>query len=103
MKIAAHNRWSEGQSQARATDFLKVLLGVAPAELVWDQTHHLQGHAHIGSRELILIAARDKAHSPVVLTAEDWDEIRHTPGEQASELVQRRAIRDHRKLLALVS
>jgi hypothetical protein len=93
---------NDDEGQRRARLFLKQLLGDAPKDLCWDETHHLQGHVHIGSRELVVIAPRDERHEPVVLTAEDWDEIRHAPGEQAGELVRQRAIHDHDQLTAAV-
>jgi hypothetical protein len=58
---------------------------------------------HIGDSELVVIAPRDESHQPIVLTAEDWDAIRHAPGEQAGELVRQRAIHDHDELTAAVS
>lgn len=94
---------TDDEGQRRARLFLKQLLGDAPKDLCWDDTHHLQGHVHIGDSELVVIAPRDERHQPIVLTAEDWDAIRHAPGEQAGDLVRQRAIHDHDELTAAVS
>ncbi len=100
--VTGRNLLTESEGQARACAFLRLLIGTAPTALYWDQSHHLRGHVHVGDRELVVIAPRDKVHPPIVLTAEDWDEIRHAPGEQAGDLVRQRAIHDHDRLLALV-
>lgn len=100
--VTKRNRLTEDEGQARAGVFLRRLIGAAPTDLCWDETHHLQGHAHVGDRELVVIAPRDKVHETVVLTAEDWDEVRHASGELAGEMVRRRAIHDHDSLLAIV-
>jgi hypothetical protein len=92
---------SDEEGQARARAFLRRLIGAAPTDLRWDETHHLQGHVHVGDRELVVIAPRDDVHEPIVLTAEDWDEVRHAPGAQAGKLIRQRAIHDHDKLVAL--
>ncbi len=93
---------NDDEGQRRARLFLKQLFGTTPIDLCWDDTHHLQGHVHVADRELVVIAPRDESHEPVVLTAEDWDEIRHAPGERAGDLVRQRAIHDHDELTAAV-
>jgi hypothetical protein len=92
---------SDRECRARARRYVSRLIGRAPADLCWDQDHHLQGHLHVGKRELVVIAPRDRQHDAVVLTAEDWDEVRHASGGAAVELVRRKAIHDHDHLLAL--
>ena len=72
------------ECHARAHEFLVGLIGSAPDDLTWDDTHRLQGHAHLGGRELVVIAPRDNAHSPVVLTTQDWDQVRLTRWDPAS-------------------
>ena len=67
---------SDTECHARARDFLVGVLGARPDALTWDHTHRLQGHAHLGGRELVVIAPRDDAHSTVVLTTQDWDQVR---------------------------
>ncbi len=89
---------NDDEGQRRARLYLKRILGSTPIDLCWDETHHMQGHVHIADRELVIIAPRDESHEPVVLTAEDWDEIRHAPGEKAGDLVRDRAIHDHDEL-----
>lgn len=87
-------RLTESEGHERASAFLSDLIGATPVHLFWDQDHHSQGHAHVGERELVVIAPRDKVHEVFVLTAEDWDEVRHAPGQSVGELVRKRAIRD---------
>ena len=72
------------ECRARAREFLVGLIGGLPDDLTWDQTHRLQGHAHLGGRELVVIAPRDDAHSTVVLTTQDWDQVRLTRRRAAS-------------------
>ena len=79
------------------------LLGSPPDALHWDAKHHLQGHAHIHGHELVVIASRDQEHHVLVLTPEDWDEIRRAPGEDRSELLRRCAIDDHDRLLRVLA
>ena len=93
---------TDDEGQRRAKVFLKQLLGSTPEDLCWDETHHLQGHMCVDGSDLVVIAPRDERHEPVVLTAQDWDEIRHAPGEKAADLVRKCAIRDHDDLDAAV-
>jgi hypothetical protein len=72
--------------QATARQFLTDLAGMEAPQLMWDTTYHLQGHAQLGGREFVVIAPRDDAHQPVVITAEDWDAIRRVPGEPRRRL-----------------
>ena len=79
------------------------LLGSEPDDLCWDTTHHLQGHAHIAGRELVVIAPRDEQHHVLVLTPEDWDEFRRSPVEDRGELLRRCAIADHDRLIQVLA
>ncbi len=91
------------ECRARAHEFLVGLIGSAPDDLTWDDTHRLQGHAHLGGRELVVIAPRDDAHSPVVLTTEDWDQVRLTGGTQRRSMLGAYAIADRRQLAAVLA
>ena len=88
---------------ARASDFLTELIGSPPDDLLWDDTHHLQGHGHVHGRELIVIAPRDDHHRPVVLTTEDWDAVRRVSTDQRRDLLNACAIADHNRLVAVLS
>ena len=68
-----------------------------------DHTHRLQGHAHLGGRELVVIAPRDDAHSTVVLTTQDWDQVRLAGGEQRRSMLGACAIADRRQLMAVLA
>jgi hypothetical protein len=93
-------RCSTEECHHRADAYLTDLIGAAPDDLCWDPIHQLQGHAHLGDCELIVIAPRDDEHGTIVLTAEDWDAIRHTPVETHTELLDQLAIHDHAQLVA---
>ena len=94
---------SDTECHARARDFLVGVLGARPDALTWDHTHRLQGHAHLGGRELVVIAPRDDAHSTVVLTTQDWDQVRLAGGEQRRSLLGAYAIGDRRQLAAVLA
>jgi hypothetical protein len=51
----------------------------------------------------VVIAPRDVAHQPVVLTAPDWDEIRRASAEERSALLGRYSIVNHDRLLAMLA
>ena len=87
---------------ARATEFLSKLFGSPPADLRWDDTHHLQGHGHVRGRELIVIAPRDDDHQTVVLTAEDWEAVRRASTDQRRSLLEASAIVNRKKLVAVL-
>lgn len=87
-------RLTEHEGRARAGRHLQRLIGNAPNDLCWDHDHHLQGHVHVGERELVVIAPRDEVHEPIVLLAEDWDEACHASSQRAADIVRERAIRD---------
>jgi len=101
MMTTQRKRLTENQGRARACTFLQRLIGETPTDLYWDEDHHRQGHVHVGTRELVVIAPCDTIHPPIVLTVEDWYEIQDQPGEHAGALVRKRAIHDHDRLLAL--
>jgi hypothetical protein len=100
---AAAFRRADGECQANADQFLRGLFGAAPDDLVWDDVHHLQGHAHCAGREIIVIAARDASHRPVVLTVEDWDTIRHSFGCDRRELLRNSSIDSHSRFLEVLA
>jgi hypothetical protein len=79
------------------------LLGSAPDDLCWDETHHLQGHAHVDGRELVVIASRDEEHHVLVLTPADWDEIRRARRDERADLLRRCAIADHDSLARVLA
>ncbi|MCU1395691.1 MAG: hypothetical protein JWM34_4119 [Ilumatobacteraceae bacterium] len=92
--MAATGRLTEHEGRARAGRHLRKLIGSAPSDLLWDHNHHLQGHLHVGQRELVVIAPRDESHDPVVLTAEDWDEACHASGQECAQIIRERALHD---------
>ena len=85
------------ESRARARDFLSVVIGSEPDDLCWDEIHQLQGHAHVDGQELVVIAARDELHRPVVLIAADWEEIRRDVQNRRT-ILEERAITDRTDL-----
>ncbi len=85
--------------QCSAGAFLTELIGSAPDDLLWDGTHHLQGHAHCAGREIVVIAGRDTAHHAVVLTAEDWDAVRFAAPAERAAMLWDCSIDSHRRLL----
>lgn len=91
----------ECECRARASTFVAALIGAGPATLCWDEFHPLQGHVHIGNRELVVIATHDTSIRPVVLTADGWDAVRRSPVEDRRTLIASCAIVDH-EALALV-
>ncbi|MCU1367037.1 MAG: hypothetical protein JWL72_4231 [Ilumatobacteraceae bacterium] len=91
--MATAGRLTEHEGRARAGRHLRRLIGSAPNDLCWDQHHLLQGHVHVGERELVVIAPRDAVHEPIVLTAEDWDEACHAAGHHGAAIIRERAIR----------
>ncbi len=87
---------------AKASEFLTELIGSPPDDLLWDDTHHLQGHGHLQGRELIVIAPRDDDHQTIVLTAEDWDAVRRASTGQRRDLLNSCAIADRNRLVAVL-
>ena len=85
--------------QARAYEFLVGLMGARPDVLTWDSTHRLQGHAHHRGHDLVVIATRDPAQPPVVLTEPGWDAVRRSPDDR-HDLIQSYSITDHSGLVA---
>jgi hypothetical protein len=80
--------------QARAYDYLVRVMGGRPDTLTWDSKHCLQGHAHLGGHEVVVIATRDSLRQPVVLTAPNWDAVRRSTNDQRRELINLCAITD---------
>ena len=93
----------DAECWARAGGYLIALLGTEPDDLCWDRTHQLQGHAHVGGRELVVIASRDDTHNDLVFTAEDWDEVRRSSIEHRGEMLRRCAIADHDRLVQVLA
>src|SRR3954470_22812961 len=91
---------TDAECQAEACEFLTELIGSLPADLSWDDIHHLQGHGHLDGHELVVIAPRDDRHHTVVLTAEDWDAVSHASSDQRRALLKKCAIGDHGRLVA---
>lgn len=73
---ASTSRHTDAECRERATSYLARVAGCVPDDLMWDDTFHLQAHAHLRGHELVVIAPRDDEHQPVVLTAMDWDDVR---------------------------
>ncbi len=71
------HRHSDEQARERALAHLHDGIGCDHPEVCWDTVHHLQGHVDVDGRHLVLIAPRDDAHEPLVLTEADWDALRH--------------------------
>jgi len=94
---------SECACHARAYAFLVEVIGAQPADLTWDTTHRLQGHVHVGRRELVVIAPRDADHVPVVLTDATWDALRHCTAAERRPLLESEAITDHDRLVAILA
>jgi hypothetical protein len=82
---------SDAESQAIAREFLTELIGAAPDDLEWDDTHHLQGHGHLDGHELVVVAPRDDQHRTIVLIAEDWDAVRRASAPTSGAGCSRRA------------
>lgn len=93
---------TEGECRAHARHFLVELIGEQPADLTWDDTHRLQGHVHVGGRELVVIANHDVAHAPVVLAAPSWDAIRRSSAVERHALLELCAITDRDHLAAVL-
>jgi hypothetical protein len=76
---------------------LAALIGATP-DLWWDVDYHLKGDVRVGGCDLVLIAARDLDHQPVVLTAADWEEVRRAPASERSSLLGLYAISNRHRL-----
>jgi hypothetical protein len=96
-------RRDDAVCQTSAGDYLRALIGDAPDDLLWDEHHHLQGHAHCGGHEIIVIAARDDQHSPIVLTPEDWNGIRRAEPAARCTMLRACAIDSHDRLLEVLA
>lgn len=72
-----HRRYSDEQAHREALRHLAACVGTECAHRVcWDPDHQLQGHVDVDGRHLVLIAPRDDAHDPIVLSEQDWDALR---------------------------
>ena len=79
---SVHHTDSDPECRARAYAYLVELIGARPETLTWDSTHCLQGHAHVGQRDLVVIAPRDATHRPIVMTEPGWDAVRRSIADQ---------------------
>lgn len=71
-------RYSDEQAHALALSHLAERVGAdCVGRVCWDPDHHLQGHVDVDGRHLVVIASRDDAHHPVILSEADWDAHRH--------------------------
>jgi hypothetical protein len=100
---AADRARPDVECRATASEFLTELIGSAHEDLVWDDTHLLQGHSRLYGLELVVIAPRDEDHQTVVLTAEDWDAVRRANADERRDLLDTCAIADHKRLVAVIS
>ena len=100
---AADRARPDVECRATASEFLTELIGSPPEDLLWDDTHLLQGHSRLDGLELVVIAPRDDDHHTVVLTAEDWDAVRRANADQRRDLLDTCAIADHKRLVAVIS
>jgi hypothetical protein len=97
---ATGQRHSDAAARESASHYLSNLVGAREADLSWDLTFSLQGHARVGPCELIVIASRDRQHKTVVLTVDDWDLVRHNGN--CAALVAEHAIVTPQQLDALI-
>lgn len=101
-EVAERHVHTDSESWARASEFLVKLVGTTLDDLRWDDTHHLQGHAHLNGRELVVIAPRDDRHETVVFVSEDWDAVCRADRDHREDLLRSCAIADHDRLVALL-
>ena len=73
--MTAAHRLDDAKAHARAHDRLVDAVG-SECEIRWDADHCLQGHVDIDGSHLVVIACRDDAHEPLVLSERDWDALR---------------------------
>jgi hypothetical protein len=70
-------RVDDDRAHERAMRHLAAVIGTErPPEVRWDPDYHLQGHVDVASQHLVVIAARDGDHAPLVLSEADWDALR---------------------------
>ena len=92
----------ECECRARADAFVAELIGAPTEELTWDAIHPLQGHVHVGRRELVVIATHDTSSRPVVLTVAGWDAVRRSSADERRTLLASCAITDHSALVSVL-
>ncbi len=73
--MAAVHRFDDARAHARAHDRLVAAVG-CECEIHWDTDHCLQGHVDHDGSHLVVIACRDDAHQPLVLSEDEWDALR---------------------------
>ncbi len=101
-RVSTNQTDSDPECRARAYTYLAELIGTRPATLTWDSTHRLQGHVHLGHRELVVIAPRDATHQPIVMSEPGWDAVRRSDADQRPELIRAFAITDHASLVSVL-
>ncbi len=73
----SRTRLGDEQAHRMAERHLAAMTGCRRSpQVAWDPEHHLQGHAVINGEHIVVIAPRDEAHMPLVLSEADWDELR---------------------------
>jgi hypothetical protein len=98
--VTAHLPTPDHECRVRAHAYLVELIGARSYTLTWDSTHRLQGHVRMGGSDLVVIAARDASHHPIVLSGPSWDAVRRCPGPQRRGLVASCAITDRAALVS---
>jgi hypothetical protein len=73
--MAEVHRFDDARAHARAHDRLVAAVG-CECEIHWDADHCLQGHVDLDGSHLVVIACRDDAHQPLVLSEDEWDALR---------------------------
>lgn len=68
-------RFADSTAHDCARRALAEALG-ADTPIIWDDVHHLQGHVDHHGTHLVVIAPRDDAHRPLVLSESEWDAMR---------------------------
>lgn len=72
-----HRRFDDQAAHDRALEHLAAVAGdECLSRVCWDTEHHLQGHVDVAGRHLVVIAARDDEHDPLVLSETEWDALR---------------------------
>ena len=97
------DRSDDSACQTTATAFLTSLSGAAPTDLQWDNIHHLQGHATCSGHPIVVIAARDTAHTAVVMTRDNWNSMRRCTPSDRTQILRGCAIRNHAQFLQMLA
>jgi hypothetical protein len=97
------DRHDDSACQTTATAFLTSLSGRTPTDLQWDNTHHLQGHATCSGHPIVVIAARDTAHTAIVMTRDNWNSMRRSNPPDRTQILHGCAIRNHAQFLQMLA